>query len=156
MDRELVKLEPSPWRWGVNTPYCRIFLGNLLVKVDKELLLFDLRFSWRSSEISAKFYQNTWHHVPEESTLHEHFRLYRSRRFTAALQQPCGGDVEYLHRSPASRRRRQKGKSQIWESKIWSRVSRDSNPRLTALARARSNCKRQTRPLVRDSATVWQ
>jgi hypothetical protein len=26
---------------------------------------------------------------------------------------PCGGGVEYLHRDPASRRRRQKGKSQI-------------------------------------------
>jgi hypothetical protein len=26
---------------------------------------------------------------------------------------PCGGGVEYLHRDPASRRRRRKGKSQI-------------------------------------------
>jgi hypothetical protein len=34
----------------------------------------------------------------------------------------CGGGVEYLHRDPASRRRRRKGKSQIWDSKIWSRV----------------------------------
>jgi hypothetical protein len=38
---------------------------------------------------------------------------------------PCGGGVEYLYRSPASRRRRQKGKSRIWDSKIWSRVPRD-------------------------------
>jgi hypothetical protein len=48
---------------------------------------------------------------------------------------PCGGGVEYLHRSPASRRRRRKGKSRIWDSKIWSRVPRDSDLTMTALAR---------------------
>jgi hypothetical protein len=31
--------------------------------------------------------------------------------------------VEYLHRDPASRRRRRNGKSQNWDSKIWSRVT---------------------------------
>jgi hypothetical protein len=55
---------------------------------------------------------------------------------------PCGGGVEYRHRSSASRRRRRKGKSRIWDSKIWSRVLRDSDPRMTALARTSSNCKR--------------
>jgi hypothetical protein len=44
-----------------------------------------------------------------------------------------------------------KGKSQICDSKIWSRVPRDSNPRKTALTRSSSNGKRQTRPLVRES-----
>jgi hypothetical protein len=66
---------------------------------------------------------------------------------------PCGGGVKYLHRSPASHRRRRKlnpvpgsitgplcswrnistgtwcsmlGESRIWDSKIWSRVPRDS------------------------------
>jgi hypothetical protein len=38
---------------------------------------------------------------------------------------PCGGGVEYLHRDPASRRRRRKGKSQILDSKIRSQVPRD-------------------------------
>jgi hypothetical protein len=42
----------------------------------------------------------------------------------------CGGGVEYLHRDPASRRRQQKGKSQFWKNKIWSRIPRDSNPSL--------------------------
>jgi hypothetical protein len=42
--------------------------------------------------------------------------------------------------SPASCRRRQKGKSRIWDSKIWSRVPRDSDARMTALARPSSNC----------------
>jgi hypothetical protein len=51
---------------------------------------------------------------------------------------PCGGGVEYLHRDPASRRRRRKGKSQIRDSKVWSRVPSDSHPRKTALARASS------------------
>jgi hypothetical protein len=69
---------------------------------------------------------------------------------------PCGGGVEYLHRDPASRRWRRKGKSQIWDSKIRSRVPRGWDPRMTALARTSSNCKRQTRPLVRESAPYRQ
>jgi hypothetical protein len=68
----------------------------------------------------------------------------------------CGGGVEYLHRSPASRRRRQKEMYRIWGSKIWSRVPRDSDPKMTALARPSSNCKRQPRPLVRESAPHQQ
>jgi hypothetical protein len=44
----------------------------------------------------------------------------------------------YLHRDRASRRRRRKAKSQIWDSTIWSRVSRESDPRKTRLARASS------------------
>jgi hypothetical protein len=42
---------------------------------------------------------------------------------------PCGGGVKYLHRDPASRRRRRKVKSQIWDSKIWPRAPRDLDPR---------------------------
>jgi hypothetical protein len=65
---------------------------------------------------------------------------------------PRGGGFEYLHRSPASRRRRRKGKSQIWDSKILSRVWNDSDSRKTTLARASSIYKRQTRLLVREGA----
>jgi hypothetical protein len=68
----------------------------------------------------------------------------------------CGGGVEYLHRDPASRRRRRKGKSQIWDSKIWSQVPRDLNPRKIALARASNTYKRHTRPLVREDAPQEQ
>jgi hypothetical protein len=57
---------------------------------------------------------------------------------------------EYLHRSPESRRRRQKGKSRIWDSTILSRVPRNSDSKMIVLARASSNCKWQTHPLVRD------
>jgi hypothetical protein len=32
---------------------------------------------------------------------------------TCKLTHPCGGGVKYLHRDPASRRRRRKGKSEI-------------------------------------------
>jgi hypothetical protein len=63
---------------------------------------------------------------------------------------PCGGRVEYLHRDTASRRRRRRGKSQIWDSKIWLRMPRDSDPRKTTLARTSSVYKKQTRPLVRE------
>jgi hypothetical protein len=69
---------------------------------------------------------------------------------------PCGGGVEYLHRDPVSRRRRRNGKSQIWDGKMWSRVQRGSDQRMTALARASSNCKRQTRPPIRESTPHQQ
>jgi hypothetical protein len=55
-------------------------------------------------------------------------------------------------RDPASRRKRWKGKSQHWDSKIRSRVPRDSDPRKTALSRTSSIYNRQIRPLVRESA----
>jgi hypothetical protein len=70
---------------------------------------------------------------------------------TLILKHPCGGGVEYLHLDPASRRRRRKGKSQIWDSKIWSRV-----PRETTLARASSIYKRQIHPLVKEGAPQKQ
>jgi hypothetical protein len=41
-------------------------------------------------------------------------------------------------------------------SKIWPRVLLDSDLKMTALARASSNCKRQTRSLVRESAPHQQ
>jgi hypothetical protein len=69
---------------------------------------------------------------------------------------PCGGGVEYLHRDPASRRRRWKGKSQIWDSKIWSQVPRDLDPRKIAFARTTNTYKRQTRTLVRKGAPQEQ
>jgi hypothetical protein len=52
--------------------------------------------------------------------------------------------------SMGSRSRRRKGKSRIWDSKIWSRVPRDSDPRKTALTRASSIYETQTCPLVRE------
>jgi hypothetical protein len=61
---------------------------------------------------------------------------------------PYGGGVEYPHRDPASHRRRREGKSRNWDSKIWSPVPRDSNPRKTALARANSMYK--NRPVLRQ------
>jgi hypothetical protein len=48
------------------------------------------------------------------------------------------------------------GESRIWDSKIWSRVPRDSDQRMIALARTSSNCKRQTRSLVRENAPHQQ
>jgi hypothetical protein len=76
--------------------------------------------------------------------------------FQVNSSSPCGGGVEYLHRDPASRRRRRNGKSQIWDSKIWLRVPRDSNPRKTELARASSIYKRQTRHLVKEGTPQKQ
>jgi hypothetical protein len=46
--------------------------------------------------------------------------------------------------------------SLIWDSKIWPWLPRDSNPRMTALATASSNCKRQTPPLVWEGAPQEQ
>jgi hypothetical protein len=42
------------------------------------------------------------------------------------------------------------GKTRIWDSKIWSCVLWDSDPRMTALVRVSSNFKRETNPLVRE------
>jgi hypothetical protein len=47
-------------------------------------------------------------------------------------------------------------KSGIWNNNIWSRVPLESDPTMTALARSSSNCKRQTRPLVRECAPHQQ
>jgi hypothetical protein len=52
---------------------------------------------------------------------------------------PCSGTWPY-----------RLGESRVWDSKICSWVRRDSNLRMTALVRIRSNCKPQTHPLVRE------
>jgi hypothetical protein len=83
-------------------------------------------------------------------------RCYNQKQLARYPDNPCGGKVEYLHRSPASRRRRQNGKSRIWDSKIWSRVPRDPESRMTVLARTSSNFKRQTRPFIWESAPYQQ
>jgi hypothetical protein len=88
--------------------------------------------------------------------LHGPCKVVIKKSSKAERRTPCGGGVEYLHRSPASRTRRRKGKSRIWDSKIWSRVPLDSDPRMTALARTSSNCKQQTHPLVREGAPHQQ
>jgi hypothetical protein len=50
------------------------------------------------------------------------------------------------------------GESRIWDSKIWSWIPRDSDLRMTALARTVSNCERQTHPLVREAVKsgLWR
>jgi hypothetical protein len=102
------------------------------------------RKRWRHSTVESMCFLWSWS-VP---------RLYK--RVESEAKKPFGGGVEYLHRDPASSRRRRKRKSQIWDSKIWSRVRRDSDPRKTALARASSIYKRQTRTLVREGVPQKQ
>jgi hypothetical protein len=46
--------------------------------------------------------------------------------------------------------------SRIWDSKMWSWIPKDSDPRMTALARTSSHCKRQTRPIVRKGTPHQQ
>jgi hypothetical protein len=50
----------------------------------------------------------------------------------------------------------EKGSLRCEDSKIWSQVPRDSDPRKTAPARASSIYKRQTRPLAREDAPQKQ
>jgi hypothetical protein len=83
-------------------------------------------------------------------------RGYKQEEVQKSVFKPCGGGFEYLYRDSERRRRRQKEKSQIWDSKIWSRVPRDSHPRKTTLARDSSIYKRQTPPLVRESTPQKQ
>lgn len=56
-------------------------------------------------------------------------------------------EVKNLHRSLASLKMRRKGNTRIGDSRIWSRVPQNSNPRMAALARGSSSCKRQIRPI---------
>jgi hypothetical protein len=46
--------------------------------------------------------------------------------------------------------------SWILDSKIWPWVARDSDPRMTVPARANSNCKWQTHPLICEGAPHQQ
>jgi hypothetical protein len=48
------------------------------------------------------------------------------------------------------------GESQICDSKIWSRVPLDLDPKIAALARTSSNYIRQTRSIVRESSPHQQ
>jgi hypothetical protein len=113
------------------------------------------------------------------------YRNLIAERFSVQLDVrglcPCGDGFEYLHRNPASRRRRRKrnpvpavitgsqcywgiqmrgpsppgwGESRIWDSKMWLWISRDSDPRMTALMRTSSNCKQQTQPLVKTGCYI--
>jgi hypothetical protein len=90
------------------------------------------------------------------------YRGYITRFPEFLPSDPCGGGVD-----TSTVTLRVAGGDEIgslkWDSKIWSRVPRDSDPRKTALERASSIYKRQTRPLVRERAphinkpaTVWQ
>jgi hypothetical protein len=89
-------------------------------------------------------------------SVHGRCRGYIRKWYGTLLMIPCGGGFEYLHRNPASHRRRRKRKSQIWDSKLWSRVLWESDPKMSALARAGSNWRRQIRPLIRESAPHQQ
>jgi hypothetical protein len=50
------------------------------------------------------------------------------------------------------------GGSRIWDSKMWSRVPRESDLRITALARASGNCKPHTDPLLGEDVAygLWK
>jgi hypothetical protein len=71
---------------------------------------------------------------------------------------PCGGGVEYLHRDPASRRRRGKGKTRIWDSKI-PVLSSERAPRINKPATfwqyEKSGRKPQMGSLFRDRLANW-
>jgi hypothetical protein len=118
-----------------------------------------------SSDCNCQIAVNIWSWAPDGGStprLTDWLTVSRNVILTLALTiqfYQCGGWVEYLHRDPASRRRRRKGKSHIWDSKIWSRVQRDSDPRKTALARTSSIYKRQTRHqnllTDRPSVAMW-
>jgi hypothetical protein len=60
--------------------------------------------------------------------------------------------LEYLHRSPMSRKKRQKETLLKRDSKTWPQVLRDLHLRVTAMAGPSSTCttKFQTRSLIRE------
>jgi hypothetical protein len=92
--------------------------------------------------------RNNW---IRHSTAKQQLHCNRGPVFSARSMSKCYKQ-DQLAVEPVSRRRRRKGESQIWDSKIWSRVPRDSDPRNITLARTSSIYKRQTRSLVREGA----
>jgi hypothetical protein len=140
------------------TSICSAFI----LPTDMSCLLYTLAATLYSATVSG---QRLRKHVPAVTNTHAIIKLLletgfsvcgpcrnvKTRTAGAMSSSPCGGGIEYLHRDPASRRR-WKGKSRIWDSKIWPRVLRDSDPKITALARASCNCEQQIRPLVREGA----
>jgi hypothetical protein len=50
----------------------------------------------------------------------------------------------------------QVGETRVCDSKIWSWDPQDSGPKMIALVKASSNCKRHTRPFVRECAPHQQ
>jgi hypothetical protein len=133
------------------SPFARQRLAKTHSKVDKGSAKVSV--DTRNLGISRRFRCNGYR---RPITSIQFSRTYKRQFEYLHLGSPCGGGIEYLHRDHASRRRRRKGKSRIWDSKIWPRVLRDPDQKMTALTRTSSNCKRQTRPLVREGATTQQ
>jgi hypothetical protein len=91
----------------------------------------------------------------EQAIIKRHFLCSMCRRYVAGLVQLwetyCMEAGPNSSTSPASCRRWRKGKSRIWDSKIWLQIAWESDSRMAVLARARNSCKRQTRPVVGGS-----
>jgi hypothetical protein len=69
-------------------------------------------------------------------------RIYKGEFIREFERPPCGCGVEYLHRYPASRKRRRKGKSQIWDSKIWSQVPKGLGPEKDCAGKRQQHIKK--------------
>jgi hypothetical protein len=88
-----------------------------------EELYFDMTPESRNSPPLDNGSVSTFPRHRIDTVTDEMFEIIVSSQFASKLQEessvqessilPCGGRVEYLHRSPANRRRRQKGKSRI-------------------------------------------
>jgi hypothetical protein len=82
----------------------------------------------------------------------DRFRTERVSMSTESTKVPTDTDKQ-----PAYSMETEDNKSgRIGDSKIWSRVPRDSDTRVTALVKAGSSFKRPTHPLVRESVPYQQ
>jgi hypothetical protein len=92
--------------------------------------------------------EENWSRVPDSGLAPgQTGRLTVDRKMTEFdVALTCGGEMEYLHYSPASSK---------CDIQILSRILRNLDLRMTALARPSSNCsdKLQTRPLVREDSS---
>jgi hypothetical protein len=87
--------------------------------LENDSVAWELKHGYRKNTTEQRNCKTWW--LPSRSRVN-----YKRSWFlhSGAAWTLCGGGVEYFHRLPASCRRRRKGKSRIWESKIWSRVPR--------------------------------
>jgi hypothetical protein len=110
----------------------RLILGNHLDTIHgfhayENWKLCTLRNQTVASELTHGFRDNTFMKSSNGNPLRRwslfgFLVVIKKEVLSNTTRYPSGGGVEYLHRVPASRRRRRKRKSRIWDSKIWSGV----------------------------------
>jgi hypothetical protein len=135
----------------------RAFLGNDLETIFSRISAFNNRMNVYNSLLGnsqranglARWLTHDWlsiESVPQPLLCNVEVNTPRQQQNLVF----CAWSVRKLHKENNT------SSSVDWDSEIWSRVPRESEPRRPVLATASSIYKRQTRPLVREGAPQKQ